>query len=385
MEKVILKDSPYYNREDIFVKVNEIFEETGFYKNVSKEDRIFLKVNLLTAASPDKAVCTNPVFVDAVIKVLLKNGYKRLECGDSPGIGSPEKVAKASGIYDILKQNNVSFVSIENEKRFKTPKAHRRKYINLFNGIDEIDTLVNLPKLKTHCLMTMTLGVKNLYGLLPGKANKVDGHMKENTTEKFAFYLKDIFETVSSKVKVFTLIDGITGMEGDGPGNGLPVNTGIVAGSFDSESLDYFLLRWCGLSLNEYPLFLIAENKEEIKNSTDKLIEKYGTFKRVIKRPKKGDVTFNIPLFLRKIYERFFYSYTKIDDKKCKRCGICKKSCPVDAIKIRKKIFSIVKKRCIRCFCCHELCPHDAVLIKQTLPLAILKKFVNIFQRITGI
>jgi len=384
VEKVVISSVNKYDIALIKEKIRFIFQRCDFFKRVSKDEKIFLKVNLLTLASVESAICTNPVFVESVIEVLKENGYKELSCGDSPGVGSPEKAAKASGIYEVLKRKNIRFVSIEKEERFRTINNHRRKYIYLYQGLKNIDTIINLPKLKTHCLMTMTLGVKNFYGLLPGKANKVDGHMRENTPEKFARYLMDIFETISGQVKVFTLIDGIIGMEGDGPSSGTPMKTKLIAGSFNTQLLDFFILRWCGLTLDEYPLYQISEKKEEIKEKTDVLIKENGTFHRKIKRPRKGDVSFNVPVILSDLYNMFFYTYPEIDQKRCLRCRVCVESCPVGTIKGRDNII-IEDKKCIRCFCCHELCPHEAIVLKQTLPLRLLKRLVSIFQRITGI
>lgn len=53
----------------------------------------------------------------------------------------------------------------------------------------------------------------------------------------------------------------------------------------------------------------------------------------------------------------------KIDQDKCKKCGICKKACPADAIEGKvKEPFNIVVDKCIKCGICETKCKFNAVL-----------------------
>ena len=69
-----------------------------------------------------------------------------------------------------------------------------------------------------------------------------------------------------------------------------------------------------------------------------------------------------------------------IDEKKCIKCGICVKMCPVDPKAVnwhdgdKTKAPTYKYERCIRCYCCQELCPESAIYLK--VPLA--RKLVNV-------
>ncbi|MFW6161521.1 MAG: indolepyruvate ferredoxin oxidoreductase subunit alpha, partial [Planctomycetota bacterium] len=61
----------------------------------------------------------------------------------------------------------------------------------------------------------------------------------------------------------------------------------------------------------------------------------------------------------------------EIVQEECRRCGLCERSCPAQAIGEGDEGFEIDLAKCIRCFCCHELCPHGAVVLRRSLPVRI--------------
>ena len=78
-----------------------------------------------------------------------------------------------------------------------------------------------------------------------------------------------------------------------------------------------------------------------------------------------------IPGFLMKLIGRGVSVEPQIVQELCKRCGLCQRSCPADAIERRstssgREGLVIDPAKCVRCFCCHELCPHDAIALKRS-------------------
>ena len=85
----------------------------------------------------------------------------------------------------------------------------------------DADIIINLPKLKTHGLTTITCAVKNLFGLIPG-LEKSQWHMKAPGREGFAELLLDLNEALmhglSEPKPMLHLVDAVVGQEGNGPG-----------------------------------------------------------------------------------------------------------------------------------------------------------------------
>ncbi len=109
--------------------------------------------------------------------------------------------------------------------------AHRRSRrffsrLFLFDDYAGFDQVVNLPKLKTHTQLGLTLGVKNLFGFVPGK-RKAAYHLSAGRDEAhFARLMLEIADTVRPSL---TVLDGILAMEGDGPSQGTPREAGLMA------------------------------------------------------------------------------------------------------------------------------------------------------------
>jgi len=133
----------------------------------SNAKTILIKPNLLQASDPAKGVTTHPLFLKAVLENLRKTGNYKIVLGDSPGANmNYNKVLEITGIMEICKEMGVDIV------RFESTTPVRRDDFIYAAIADEADLIINLPKLKTHSLTGLTMGVKNLFGLIPG-SNKV--------------------------------------------------------------------------------------------------------------------------------------------------------------------------------------------------------------------
>jgi len=108
----------------------------------------------------------------------------------------------------------------------------------------DAEAIINLAKLKTHMFTLFTGAIKNFYGTIPGLA-KSNLHRLAPNPKKFAEFVVDIYEIIKDKV-VFNLIDGIIGMDGDGPSTGDVKKFDIVLGSKNAIALDYFASKFMG-------------------------------------------------------------------------------------------------------------------------------------------
>ncbi len=123
---------------------------------------ILIKPNVLNASPASKAVTTNPAFVEAVIQFAKSRGAKEILVGDSPGWQPVMLAAKTSGIYDAVQQSGGTWADFREVSPHPVKEGKKLKNIPLTSLVEEVDLVINLPKLKNHGLMTYTGAIKNL-------------------------------------------------------------------------------------------------------------------------------------------------------------------------------------------------------------------------------
>ncbi len=208
----------------------------GMTAFVKLGDRVLLKPNLLTGARPTKECVTRPELVRCVAELVIAAGGKPF-LGDSPAFGSALGVAKANGYLPIIAELELPVVEFHG-KRYETA-SEEFNHLLLSKEAIEADVIINLPKVKSHMQLTMTLGVKNLFGCVPGKM-KAWWHMEAGkSAERFGEMLVETARAIDPNL---TIIDGIIGHEGNGPSGGEPRELGILAAAADVFALDVALL-----------------------------------------------------------------------------------------------------------------------------------------------
>ncbi|MEB3225918.1 MAG: DUF362 domain-containing protein [Synechococcus sp.] len=204
----------------------------GISAFVKPGDRVLLKPNMLTGARPTKECTTRKEIVYCVAQMVLEAGGKPF-IGDSPAFGSAQGVAKNNGYLPLLEELGIPLVEFHG-KRYRT-EGDNYQNLRLSKEAMEADVVINLPKVKSHVQLTVTLGVKNLFGCVPGKM-KAWWHMEAGKDpEQFATML---IETAQAIAPDLTIIDGIIGHEGNGPSGGEPKPLGVLGAAVDVFALD---------------------------------------------------------------------------------------------------------------------------------------------------
>lgn len=218
-------------------RISELLAPLGGMTAVVKPgDRVLLKPNLLTGARPTQECTTRPEVVAAVAQLVLDAGGKPF-LGDSPAFGSARGVAKANGYLPMLEALGVPVVEFSGQRcRIENDEfAHLR----LSKQAIGADVIINLPKVKSHSQLTVTLGVKNLFGCVPGKM-KAWWHLEAGKDKpRFA---RMLVETARAIAPDLTIADGIIGHEGNGPSGGTPRALGVLAAARDPFALDRALV-----------------------------------------------------------------------------------------------------------------------------------------------
>lgn len=357
MHKVKIAEITSYDDKKISIFLDEFIPKDTDFKN----KRILIKPNLLMAAGPDAAVTTHPLFVKEVIGILKDRGARALFLADSPGANfiNYEKVLKATGMRQICDLYDVNILRVEEYK----PKKVFDFIVSSI--IDDFDLIINLPKLKTHSLMGLTLSVKNIFGLIPA-THKVLMHKHVPDVAYLAERLYNFYKSLEHKM--LNILDGIVAMEGDGPSRGNPVNINIVAGSINAVALDIAITEFLGFKAEFCRTNSAAINCGFNKDDID---VEYLNFNRlsnvkILKKPSSLKVNY-VPDFIKSWFAGAISVKPFIVEKKCIKCKFCIKSCPFDAIKeIDNRIF-IVKKMCLECFCCYEICEYNAINLHRSV------------------
>jgi uncharacterized protein (DUF362 family) len=203
---------------------------------VKRGDRVLLKPNLLTGARPTKECVTRPEVVSCVAQMVQElGGFPFL--GDGPAFGSARGVAKANGYLPMAEALNLPIVEFKG-KRYETV-SEEFNHLLLSKEAIEADVVINLPKVKSHMQLTLTMGVKNLFGCVPGKM-KAWWHMEAGKdSDRFGAMLVETARAIDPDL---TILDGIIGHEGNGPSGGEPRDLGVLAASRHVFALDRALV-----------------------------------------------------------------------------------------------------------------------------------------------
>ena len=333
----------------------------GIQTFVKKGDRVLLKPNLLYGKSPEKAVTTHPSILRGVVEIVREAGGIPF-IGDSPSVGSLIRTAEKAGIRAVADEMKCSLV--EFNRPVLPPKRGGKifKQLEIDQTVLEAEVIINLPKLKTHSLTLLTLGVKNLFGCIPGP-RKALWHLKAGEDRKtFAKILVDVYQIIQPSL---TILDGIVGMDGSGPNSGRPVPLGLILASGDSLSLDQIVCDLLGISRESLLTNRVAFEQGMGKDKINVLGERVEEVKiSDFQFPTLSQPDWNLPGFLMKALKNALTTKPVIEEEVCKSCDRCTEICPPKALAKKGKDLFFDYKKCIRCFCCLEVCPEGAISIK---------------------
>ncbi|MHA1819376.1 MAG: DUF362 domain-containing protein [Promethearchaeota archaeon] len=344
-------------------------------KSLMRENmKILVKPNILMAKPPERATTTHPSVLRAVLKWLKQFNPKKIYVAESSGgqqMGFTENAMKISGILQVCNDEGVECVPFEKTKRkiYKIEKPLVLDHIAASTLIDEVDLIVDVPKIKTHSQCTLTCAIKNMFGTLI-LGNKARNHAQFPRLEDFHASLADIYSVSNPQLIV---VDGYLCMEGEGPSAGDVVKMDLILAGNNGVAIDTVVSHIIDIPLDE--IVHIKKAAEKGLGTTDLnqiqiLGEKIEDVKRPFKKPKIKSIPSFVPQRLIKYAsKKLFKAQINFDPNKCKLCGTCWSNCPVEAITPPKvlKQGNIPKwdsNKCISCYCCAELCPYEAIDLK---------------------
>jgi uncharacterized protein (DUF362 family) len=201
-----------------------------------KGKRVVLKPNLVEYHR-DKVINTHPHVVAAVIELCRREGAAEVIVAEGPGHWrNVEHLVAASGLGDVLREYKVPFIDLNHDEPVKTVnlgRLTRLDHLYLSRTISTAEVVISIAKLKTHHWAVATLSLKNLFGTLPGicygwPKNELHWRGIDNS----------IVDIACTRTPDLAIVDGIVGMEGDGPLNGTPKPMGLLVMGTDLVAVD---------------------------------------------------------------------------------------------------------------------------------------------------
>lgn len=236
----ILSASEY--SEDL---VDPLIRALGLFGLNCRDKSILLKPNLVEfiAGTP---INTNPLLVGAAAEAFLKLGARSVVVGEGPGHQRDTYLVLAEAGFEAqLRRQKITFVDLNRDQLVKIPVRSN------FTGLDHLwlprtvvaaDFVVSMPKIKTHHWVGVTLGMKNMFGIVPGTRY---GWPKNVLHWKGID--RSILDICASSPVHFVIADGIVAMEGNGPLHGTPRHLGKIVLADDPVAADFTCAHLMGI------------------------------------------------------------------------------------------------------------------------------------------
>ena len=363
---------PSYDEEEVLQALRKSIDLIGGIENfVRKGNRVLLKPNLLYGKAPERAVTTHPSIIKGMIQMVREAGGIPF-IGDSPSIGSSTRAAEKAGIKKVADEMECPLV--EFDRPIHPPKEGKFfKQLEIDRTVFESDVIINLPKWKTHGLMLLTLGVKNLFGCVPGP-RKALWHLKGGEDRKaFAQMLVDLYQVIQPSL---TILDGVLGMDGNGPNSGHPIALGLIFASRDPLSLDQIVCDVLGIPRDSLLTNRVAFERGLGNDEIEVRGKRVGDIRIPhFELPTPSDIGWNLPWFIiKRALKNALTSKPVVDEGKCLFCNQCVEICPPKVLEKKEKGLVFDYGKCIRCFCCQEVCPEGAIIIKPGWALKLVSR-----------
>ncbi len=342
----------------------------GIERFLPDSGTVLLKPNGLMGRPPEQHATTNPAVFRAVAELFGKAGAK-LSYGDSPGgLFGVAPHMKRSGFDNVARFLNIPLADFDHGTEKPHPTGRVAKKLLIADGVLEADSVVSLPKLKTHGFTRLTGAVKNQFGCIPGPT-KGEYHARYSDIGDFARLIADVTSLIRPRLYI---MDAITAMEGNGPQSGDPKQMSVLLFSTDPVAMDSVACELVGLDTRYVPTIKAAE-EAGLGTSAPGSIEIRGKSIESMR-----DISFRVERrppdilpsgFLSSFLRTQTIPRPVMDPSKCTRCGTCVRSCPVSPKAVdwsngnHKKPPVYAYERCIRCYCCQEMCPERAIHIKR--------------------
>ncbi len=251
---VALAECPDY-QSDIKARLADLWRQAQMPAVQGK--KVLIKPNLVDAIQGHPAT-TSPAVVGALIDLLHELGAAEVSVGDGPAFRrDAQPVADETGMQEAVNRRGLRFIDLNYDNPQPVPALDGwfagTKNLWLPQRVREADLIVSLPKMKTHHWGGVSLSMKNLLGILPGsRYGWPKNYLHINGLTSSIIGMHQVLP------HVVAIIDGIQGMEGDGPMFGTPVPHGLLAAGKDTVAVDVTCAKLMGFELADVDHLFLA-------------------------------------------------------------------------------------------------------------------------------
>ena len=262
MKKVYIDKANFEYGEESYEAGKKILDKAGFKV---KNKKVLIKPNLVTDASSKSGITADVSLCRAILD--------KLDNCDVI-VGNDSDNFKETGYLGLEKEYNCKIIAFDNLSKEdiiykKVEKPFKLDQVPIAKPALDVDYVVSLGKLKIHGLCQVTLSLKNMFGLVPGRWNRIKIHPSIRSS------LLDILQV---RYPDFGLIDGIIGNQRDEI-HSTPMKHGILLASDNCLALDIIGCRCMGINENDIEFLKRAKEfykfKDDIKVIGDMVVKKY--------------------------------------------------------------------------------------------------------------
>jgi uncharacterized protein (DUF362 family) len=234
-------------------------KELGIKEPEIKGKHILLKPNLVEPHLGKGHINTHPLVIQGAAEAFYSLGAGKVMVGEGPGhIRDTQHVVENAGYRDILGNSRLPFINLNDDQVITVPNIGKKTDLKILlfpSTVKRVDWVVSVAKMKTHHLAGVTLSMKNLFGVMPGNY-----YGWPKNVLHFAGIHEAVFDINSTLKPHFAIIDGIVGMEGDGPIMGLPKKAGVIIMGRNFPGVDATAARIMGINPHKISYLAMAEN-----------------------------------------------------------------------------------------------------------------------------
>ncbi|MHC4179438.1 MAG: DUF362 domain-containing protein [Planctomycetota bacterium] len=254
----VLKARKYDERLEALL--GEGLNELGIDARWAKGKSILLKPNLVAPAKESSHGNTHPAVIHAVAELFRRWDAREVFVAEGPALYRDSRlVLDGSGVTPMLKRAGLEYVDLNHDDVFSTENRLGLNGIPRFylpRTLRRADLVVSLAKMKTHHWAGLTLSMKNLFGVVPG----ICYGWPKNVLH-VAGISKSILDLTATIRPALAIIDGIVGMEGDGPIMGTPKRANLVVMGTNLPAVDATAARLMGFDPQRIPYLRAASGR----------------------------------------------------------------------------------------------------------------------------
>ena len=267
---------------DFALLIQQGLQELGVTASEIKGKAILLKPNLVEPHKSLSHINTHPLVVRGAVEAFLHLGAASVVVGEGPGHRHDTLlVLEESGLADVLYEDHIPFQDLNTMEGVTFPNLGGQTKLTTLTFpqvVQKVDWIVSLAKMKTHHWAGATLSMKNFFGMMPGNYYG----WPKNVLHQMGIpqSIVDINATLKPH---FAIVDGITGMEGDGPIMGTPIQSGVLIMGRNLPAVDATCCRIMGI--NPHKIEYLRQADQWLGPIHEAFIEQRGESWRTVYHP----------------------------------------------------------------------------------------------------